>query len=275
MLFDYLDYRQFLKDYLAQMQKKSRYYSLRSTASHAGVDPSYLSKVLRGQKNLTPEAGVRIARHCKLSRKETAYFELLIQFNQAKGGEEKSFYMERLSELQQRRNPVSLNANHAAYYTAWYITVVRELLNCSVGVVDEKDIAAMVIPSITAAEARRALEVLQRLELIQRNEDGSWMVRQQFLTAGSGVASQAVREFQRQMLRQAADALDGIAPELREIATLTLSLSESGFAQIRDHLRELRATLMAVADNDKNPSGVYQINFQAFPVARVAKGGKQ
>jgi uncharacterized protein (TIGR02147 family) len=275
MLFDYLDYRQFLKDYLAKMQQQSRYYSLRATASRAGVDPSYLSKVLRGEKNLTPQAGVRIAHHCKFSRKETAYFELLIQFNQAKGAEEKSFYMERLSELQQRRNPVSLNANHAAYYTAWYITVVRELLNCSVGVVDEKDIAAMVSPSITAAEARRALEVLQRLELVEKNEDGSWRVRQQFITAGPAVATEAVREFQRQMLRQAADALDGIAPELREIATLTLSLSEAGFAQVRDHLRELRSTLMAVADNDKNPQGVYQINFQAFPVARVAKGGTQ
>ena len=50
-----------------------------------------------------------------------------------------------------------------------------------------------------------------------------------------------------------------------------MALSEERFQEIKSLVQRFRKELLAIADQDKCPEGVYQINFQLFPLAKRAK----
>lgn len=55
---------------LLRQIRAERGESVRQTAKQVGVDPSYLSRVERGEKPITREFGLRLARHYELEPDE-------------------------------------------------------------------------------------------------------------------------------------------------------------------------------------------------------------
>jgi uncharacterized protein (TIGR02147 family) len=52
---------------------------------------------------------------------------------------------------------------------------------------------------------------------------------------------------------------------------VTMTLSEKNFREIKALIQRFRKELLAIADQDQSPEGVYQVNFQLFPLAKGAK----
>jgi uncharacterized protein (TIGR02147 family) len=86
-----------------------------------------------------------------------------------------------------------------------------------------------------------------------------------------GRLSHHVVEFHRTMMTLAADSLDRVPRDEREIASLTLCLSPEQFLQLKDELSLFRSRLLqryqTAADSDR----VVQLNFQLFPVSQVGE----
>lgn len=88
------------------------------------------------------------------------------------------------------------------------------------------------------------------------------------MTAGGPEKAAAVREFQKQVLSLASDALDNIPVNERNISTLTLSVDQSCFEDLGDMLREFRRLVQKRVDEAKNPDRVMQLSMAFYPVAR-------
>jgi uncharacterized protein (TIGR02147 family) len=75
------------------------------------------------------------------------------------------------------------------------------------------------------------------------------------------------------MLTRAADALDTVERQEREVAALTLSLNGAQFLDFKQRLYELRQELLQAAGVTGNsaPDRVVQINFQMFPLSLVSE----
>ena len=52
-VFDYLDYRTFLKDYYDEQKERHFYFSYRYFGSKTGIDPSYLLKIILKARHLS------------------------------------------------------------------------------------------------------------------------------------------------------------------------------------------------------------------------------
>src|SRR5208337_4518302 len=52
VIFDYLDYVKYLRDYYESRHKIDRWFSYRYIQSRTGIDPGYLFKVFQGKKTL-------------------------------------------------------------------------------------------------------------------------------------------------------------------------------------------------------------------------------
>lgn len=268
-VFTYFDFRKLIADAVSDR----RGLSLRGLAREVSMDPSFLSKILRGERNLSAEHAFAIAGALGLEKDAKLYFEHLVRFSQARSHETKRHYFEKLLRLRKPPEAAPLTAEQYRFYSEWYHTVIRELLHFYPFEDNAADLARMLVPSVSPTKVKKSVELLENLGIVHRRADNSVELTNIFVTAGPEVQAFAVRSFQRAMMDLAMEALERIDKERREISTMTLSLSEEGFEEAKTAIRGLRKKLREIAQNDSDVNGVYQMNFQAFPVTRTYKEG--
>jgi uncharacterized protein (TIGR02147 family) len=170
-VFSYLDYRAFLRDYYNARKERGRGFSYRSFSRKAGLkSPNYLKLVMDGERNLSGAMAERFGAACGLADDDLRYFIDLVGFQQAESASERSKFYARLTGYQRYRAAHKLDVAHAAYYSAWYMPAIRELVTRQDFREDPEWIGTQLIPPIPALDARRAVETLLELGLLVRSE---------------------------------------------------------------------------------------------------------
>lgn len=266
-VFRYRDYREFLAAFYAH--KKPNGLSYRSFARAAGLGaPNYLKLVIEGKRNLSPAMAERFAAACRLNAEATEYFKLLVSFNQAKSDDERNQLHERLTRFARFRSSQRLDLAEKEYHSSWYIPAIRELVACPGFEEDKAWIAATLVPAITERQAAQALEVLQRLGLLERDESGRLVQVSRAVTTGQQASGLYIRNYHAQMMERAAQAMHDIPAEQRYVSALTLSASPTTAAEVKRRVMEFRQELVALCDADPHPSQIIQLNLQLFPLSR-------
>jgi len=270
-VFEYSDYRRFLRDYYAAQKLKSPAFSHRNFSRRAGLRSSnFLSLVMKGERNLSSEMAPRFARACGLVKREAEFFCELVSYDQAKSTDEKQRAHERLARFRQFRETHQLDDEQAAYHAHWYMPAVRELATLPGFREDPAWIAAILEPPISERQASEALDTLCRLGLLVRDEHGKLTQAQALLTTGSGPLGHHIFVYHQAMLDLAKRALDRLPREERDISSVTLSISESAWHRLKQRIVEFRQELLQLAAPSGEPERVVQLNFQMFPLSRPA-----
>jgi len=267
-IFDYLEYREYLKDHYESNKQRNSFFSYRYIAAKTGIDSSFYVKVLQKQLHISAKALPALISFLNLNKKESDYFTLLVKFNRAKNRDEMKLYFEKLIEFREPRTR-TLDAEKYEYYSKWYYVAIRELLNYCPFDGDFKSLAAKLNPPISEAKARKAIELLVKLCLVKKRDDGYYELTDQFITTGESWNSIAVENYQRETIRLAGESIRRIPKQDRETSTVTVSVSWKCFRAMKERLREVRKELLEMARIDNNPDGVFQINFQVFPLTRA------
>jgi uncharacterized protein (TIGR02147 family) len=270
-IFDYYDYHKYLLDYYNEKKNTDKFFSYRYMSQHLGIDAGYLVKVLQGQKNITVNSASAFAALLKLSKKETKYLELLILFSKAKSNAEITSYFEKMLPFTEMKH-TRIESDKYEFYQKWYHSAIREIIGFSGYKGDHKALAEMVRPPIKPLAAKKSVELLMRLGLVIKNEDGAYVLSTRFLTTGEEWRSIAIRRFQEETLDLARRALESIPREERDISTMTVSLSSEGFEEIRERCKQFRRMVFEIAEKEQRANGAYQLNLQLFPISKRAPG---
>lgn len=100
-LFNYLDYRHFLRDWL-QSAKKNYGFSYRFFSKRAGLkSPSLYKMVMDGERDLVEGSLHKFLEGLNLSVKEKEYFATLVLYNQARSDEHRERYLGRLRAIRE------------------------------------------------------------------------------------------------------------------------------------------------------------------------------
>ena len=267
-VFDYLNYRDFLRDAYVELKEKQRGFSYRWFARRCGMSsPNFLKLVIDDRRNLGPESAGRFAQALDLGQQETDFFLELVAFNQATSAHEKNLHYDRIGKYRKHRAVKRLERKAFDYLSHWYYPAIRELVSCDGFVDDPAVIARQLRPQLTEAEARRALNDLVRLGVLRRDESGRLQQGEPLLSTGPEVRSLAVGNFHRQMIQRASDSIETVESAEREISALTVALSKDGFRVFKEKIQKLRAELLELSADESEPTRVVQFNFQAFPLA--------
>jgi uncharacterized protein (TIGR02147 family) len=267
-LFNYLDYRQYLKDRYTEEKAKKGHFSHRYFARIAGLSSvGFLKMVMDGKRNLSPSTIHQFAKALKFNKKETAYFEALVLFNQAKEDRERDLYFERLTSLKPPARLTGIEKDQYEYYTQKHFVVIREMVALPHFQDDPEWIAKRLSQTLKTKEVEHAIEVLLRLGLLKRNKAGKLVHSDTSLTTPAEVQSTEVYHFHQSMLNEAKDAMLKVKPELRDITALTIPIPLETLKEIKDKIREFREQMIDVINKGSdNYHDVYQLNIQLFPV---------
>jgi uncharacterized protein (TIGR02147 family) len=268
VVYQYLDYRAFLRDAYRDRKQHQRGFSYRWFSRRAGLSsPNFLKLVIDGKRNLTVASARRFAAAFDLNVTETAFFCDLVAFNQARSPAEKNEYYERIRASRRHREVRALDHHEFDYFSRWYYPAVRELVACKGFRDDPAWIARRLVPPITPAQARHALELLTKLGLLRRDADGTLRQGEMLVSTGPEVRSLAVGNFHRQMMERAAASIELVAREERDISGLTVALSDEACRRFKQRIVELRAELLQLSAAETEATRVVQLNFQLFPLA--------
>lgn len=266
-VFRYRDYREFLRAFYAH--KKQGGLSYRGFARAAGLGaPNYLKLVIEGKRNLSSDMAQRFATACRLNAEATEYFKILVSFNQAKRDDERNQLHERLTTFARFRSSQRLDLAQKEYHGSWYIPAIRELVACPGFREDTAWIASTLMPPITERQAAQALDVLQQLGLLERDESGRLVQVSRAVSTGPQPSGLYLRNYHAQMMDRAVQAMHDIAPDERYVSALTLSASPATVREVKRRVMEFRAELVALCDADPEPAQIIQLNLQLFPLSR-------
>jgi uncharacterized protein (TIGR02147 family) len=268
-IFEYVDYRLFLRDFYAAQKAKSRAFSHRAFCKRAGLSSSnYLSLIMKGQRDLSTEMAPRFAKACGLAKREADFFCDLVAYGQAKTTDDKQRWHERLARFRKFREAHRLVGEQTAYHANWFMPAVRELASLAAFREDPAWIAKTLEPPITERQASEALSTLERLGLLARDRAGKLRQVQALVTTGPGPLGHQVFAYHHGMIDLAKRALDRLPREQRDISSLTLCVAESTLPLLKERIREFRRELLQLAELERAPERVVQLNFQMFPLSR-------
>ena len=268
-LFEYIDYREYIKDYFASKKAKNRHYSLKTLSEQTGFKArDYILRVMNGSRNLS-EKGIRmLSEALKHSAKETDYFRNLVLFNQTDNTPLKNRYFKQLQEHRKQIKATTLYDEQYLYLSNWYNVVLRSLLPVLEHVSDYRKIGRMLDPPLTESEVRKAVELLLQIGIVSKDSSGKFHVETPHLSVSSQIQSLALMNMHKMFIELARRSIDLHKTEERDISSVTMSISETGYIKIKEELKEFRKKLMSIAANDCNEDRVYHCNLHLFPVSK-------
>jgi len=112
---------------------------------------------------------------------------------------------------------------------------------------------------------------LCKLGLLEPGSEGRLVQTSEIITTGPGPLGHHIFNYHHMMLERAAEALDSLPREERDLSCLTLCVSQAKLAELKERVRSFRQELLRTAELDNSPERVVQINFQVFPLSIAAE----
>ena len=266
----YLDYRQWLVDFYECTKETLGSYSYIQFSADLGFgENNVVHLITRSKRNLTLKSLARMVEELDLKGKEVLYLETLVEYSNSRKSEVREKLFQKLLSLKSRVLSSSLDQNQLEYYREWYHPVVREMVAMPGFKEDPHWIADRIVPRILPEQARKSLELLRELGLVEVNETTNQLfLTQTNVTAGDEVAGHAIVRYHQRVIELARDSITRVDADERDISAVTVGLSDETFQNIKNEIQQFRKHILRIAEQEKDPARIYQINFQLFPFSK-------
>jgi uncharacterized protein (TIGR02147 family) len=267
VIYAYTDFRKYLGDYYLARKRTDKKFSHRFIQEKVGAGSAgWFADVVKGRTNIPGASIIKLAKLLMLKTAETDYFEAMVFFGQAGSLEERNRYFHKMLAFKEVRADM-VGMDRLEFYSKWHHGAIRELLFFHPFRGDYAELSRRLSPPIRQAEARESVALLERLGMVEPNGIGGFRSRDAVLKKDSSFPSVVMANFLKSNMELAIEALDRYSKEERDVSSLTISLSQDAFAQVKEDIRALRKKILAMTEVDAAPSKVYQCNFQFFPLS--------
>lgn len=273
-LFEYLDYRQYLKDLYSTSKVTRQAFSFRTFSKRAGFTSSNFYKlVMDCDRNLTEESLVKFMKGLGLNKQEQDFFRNLVFFNQAKKHEEKDLYYQKLLQSRKFNQLKPIEKEQYEYYSSWYYAVVREMI-CAKGFDGSCEwLMSRIEPELSRSQVEKSIQVLEKLGFIKKVND-KWQQTSSLVTTGAESASLVLLNYHKSVLELTRDQLSRISPQDRDVSSLTLGISREKIPELKKYIQQFRQQVLKMVSTDVEPDEVLLLNIQMIPVTKTATGDR-
>jgi DNA-binding Lrp family transcriptional regulator/transcriptional regulator with XRE-family HTH domain len=232
-----------------ERSRKNPAYSLRAFAKYLEIDQSFLSKLLKGQRPVTKELAETIGP--KLGLKPKQIKEIFTAGTVAMPGF------------------IALSDDEFELLSEWHHFAIIELAKTEDFHHEPQKIAQRL--GLHVEEVRNALDRLERLSFIKRNDGMITVLSSNTTWSNTKVTSTARKKFQRTLLEKSLDSLDHVPFDLRENGSVTVAINKSRIPEFKEKLKSVRKELADFfqADGEKNLDEVYQLTISFYPLTQI------
>jgi uncharacterized protein (TIGR02147 family) len=271
-VYDYLDYRKYLGDLLKHKKQLRGSFSLAVFSKKAGLQTrNYLKRIIDGERNLSSENIPKFCIGFELSRKESLYFEALVNYSQNKSEVSKKHYFELLCAAAEGEQNTAVEIAHDQFeiFNNWYILPVRELLLLSDFEENPNYIAKKLKSKINAKQAKHALDVLLKTGLVKRDIETLKLIQTEpIIRYSQDIVNLQIRHYHTQNLDRAGEALKEDDFDSWNVRALTLAIDSEANQEIQQKINEFFSEInrrYSVSDTRQSQcNSVIQMNVQMY-----------
>lgn len=273
-IYDYLDYRLFLRDFYDLEKSLDPTFSYRVFATAVDIDASLLVKILRSKRHLSDTSVNTFVAFFNFKEGKSEYFREMVAYGKAKTPDAIRKHFETLQKMRPSRCRMLDEARYR-YFQQWYYPMVRSALDVYEyrGEQDALSLGNSCIPKLTAAQIVTSVEALLQLGLAKRNEQGRIVPSDAHVRTQDHWLSASISEYQKTVTELGRQSIENIPKENRDISTLTMALDSSQIEKIRGILADARKSIVNVVNSmpAEQCDSVYQLNFQMFPMMKKVR----
>lgn len=273
-IFDYLDFRDYLKDAYSYKKAMNPRFSENAFVLAAGFGKNsrgYLGLVIKGKRNLTPKSIIGFSRALDLSAQEAMFFENMTLFCQAEDEKEKVYYFERLKISAQGENskPMALLDSHLRFLNEWHLVVLREMISLADFKEDIDWIHKRLCGKISKEKITEGLDDLLNLELIKRDQSGKLVQCDATLLFKDGKDNfKNTANLHKDFAQRASQAMTELPYDKRAAQLITLGIPRSKFEPLRKEMQEMTELLLKKYGHETNSQEIVQIGIQLLHITQ-------
>ncbi len=274
-LFEYTDYRSYLRDYYAEQKKRNRSYSYRVFAARAKLgSPNYLKLVIDRARRITDKNLPQFIRGLKLTRPEAEYFKNLVLFQETTDVEAKKNYFGEILKIRNRglKRLTQVDRSRQEILQHWYHWAIREMVLLKDFHNDPAWIAERLANKITVKQAQESMALLQSLRFIKQEND-RFMQSEPLLGTTDEIANLQIRNLHKQFIDLGTESILNDPMERREVNALTLAVPKSKVTEIKQVIKDFMTDLNRNFSDEINNEEVYHLVVNFFPL--TGRGGVQ
>ena len=281
----YMDYRKYLADFYAykrEMTKKDlRPYSYQMFSAAANIkSPQYLRLIIDGKRNLSDDMVGKFAKALSLNKEQSDQLKMLVQFTQATDPAERNRYLKELMEMRvsQKIKSGEIDSKTFEKIPGWVTWILYSMVDQKGVNFDPQQLKQLLGEKATLEEITESLnKLLESGELKKDELTGEIKKARPLMENADNIPVALVRKLQAELLYLGMESLFQDDPLEREFGTVTLSLTEKEFEEIKFKLRQMRKQLTkdnSIARAQAPGERIYQLNIQLFPVTKAAEASK-
>ena len=123
-------------------------------------------------------------------------------------------------------------------------------------------------PSITEAQARRAITILGKIGFIAKNSAGRYKPVIATVKKDSSFKSVQWANYMKANIALALESLEKHTRDERDISAVTIGLSAKGLLLAREEIAALRKKLLAISENDNDQDTIFNCTIQLYPITK-------
>ena len=258
--------KEFLKAELDRRMKVNQRYSQRAFAKSLGLSPGELSELLREKRTLSLKSALRISKAMGFNSTETKYLVHLAQLDKSRRDGESDLLETSLEEQVMDHGTLSEDVFHVV--SDWFYFAILNLIDCEGFEWDASYISGRL--GITKVEAQVAMDRLIRMQIVVKNEAGRYHGAKDFVLSPSGVPSEAVRNYHRQMIKKALYALEMQPVQDRDISGIGFACHLEDLEAIRKEISEFQDQLASKysKSRSKTVTDVFHLEVALFKLTQ-------
>lgn len=269
-IYNYNDPRLYLLNSLEKKQEKNPGYSVRKWSKDMGLKShSLLVMLLQGKRNLRVQHCEFLRKGLNLSKLEESYFQTLIQYQNAQSIEEKKLISTFLSDMNPGHDFKSKEVSEFIVISNWIYMAILAMTELKDFKGTEEEIFYLLGERVSKSEIRSAMIRLMDLELLTWKEGNKLCPTFNKITTRDDVKNDGAREYHRQVLDLAKEALVNDSVEDREFQSFAMAIPKDKIPLAKEMIRKFRAKLSKAVSN--NGDYVYQTSIQFFQLTRTPK----
>ncbi len=266
-IFDFQNYRDYLIKCYEERKRKNALYSYQAFSRDMNFNnKGFLFNVLKGKKNLSQAHCYAISKVLAHTREQAEYFEKIVAFTQAKNEELRTNLLEQIRGKNKDKStpPQLFGKEQNEYLSKWYHSAVRALVDI-IPISDNYEIISRrLFPPITVEQAKKSIELLERLEFIRKGADGVYRLNRKNIRAGDEISPLDRNRFHREITELAKQSIIGSDSNPHFISSVTMGISAKTYEIIHEEALKFKNRMIEIANNDEKPDRVYQYQLNFF-----------
>ena len=267
--YHYTQFKDFFEHQLRENtydKKGKKITTLHSLALKMGYkSPSLLSMFAKGRRLPSKSLMEALFNEWKIEKRQRELVSLRVEIEKKLSkGKSTSPLLSKLTKLAPEEHYHLIDIDQFNSIRDWYILVLRVLVDTPDFNEDPAWISQRLRKKITPSQAQKGLELLQKINLIERNpKSGKLQTTTGSTESSHDIPSEAIREHHKGMLQKAIESVDEQSVEQRHLNSLTFKFDTERMLEAKEQIMNFVKQFNENFDSGSSNS-VYQLNIQLF-----------